>query len=77
VQALAVSGSTVYVGGQFNSIGGQSRSNIAALDVTTGLVTAWNPGADGPLLLRPRPDGERRDGVRGRLLPQQRRAEPQ
>jgi beta-propeller uncharacterized protein DUF5122 len=47
VGALAVSGSTVYVGGSFTSVGGQGRSNIAALDVTTGLATAWNPGADG------------------------------
>ena len=44
--ALTVSGSTVYVGGQLASIGGQARNGIAALDATTGLATAWNPGAD-------------------------------
>jgi hypothetical protein len=43
VIALAVSGSTVYAGGNFTSIGGQGRGGIAALDPTTGLATAWNP----------------------------------
>ena len=47
VCALAVSGSTVYVGGEFTSIGGQSRLGIAALDATSGLATAWNPNAAG------------------------------
>jgi hypothetical protein len=46
VHALVVSGSTVYAGGHFNAMGGQPRENLAALDVTTGLATAWNPGAD-------------------------------
>ena len=45
VLALAVSGSTVYAGGQFTTIGGQARSCIAALDATTGNATAWNPSA--------------------------------
>jgi len=47
VWALAVSGSTVYVGGQFTGIGGADRQSIAALDATTGLATAWNPGLSG------------------------------
>jgi len=46
VFALAVNGSTAYVGGTFRTIGGQNRSNLAALDATTGLATAWNPGAN-------------------------------
>jgi hypothetical protein len=45
VNALAVSGSTIYAGGAFTNIGGQFRSNIAALDATTGLATEWNPEA--------------------------------
>jgi len=47
VAALAVSGSTVYVGGLFTSIGGQDRSSLAALSASTGLATAWNPWAAG------------------------------
>src|SRR5207247_9983385 len=46
VLALAVSGSTVYAGGIFTSIGGQPRNRIAALDAATGAATAWNPIAD-------------------------------
>jgi hypothetical protein len=46
VQALAVSGSTVYAGGWFSSIGGASRSYVAALDASTGNATDWNPGAN-------------------------------
>jgi hypothetical protein len=43
-QALAVSGSTVYVGGAFTSAGGFVRTHVAALDAATGSVVAWNPG---------------------------------
>jgi hypothetical protein len=43
VRALAVSGSTVYAGGDFTSIGGQNRNHLAALDRTTGQATSWNP----------------------------------
>jgi Domain of unknown function (DUF5122) beta-propeller len=52
VNALAVSadGNTVYVGGGFDSIGGQSRHNLAAVEAATGNVTNFNPaglGTDG------------------------------
>jgi hypothetical protein len=52
VNALALSGdgSTVYVGGGFENIGGQSRNNLAAVDAATGQVTNFNPaglGTDG------------------------------
>jgi putative pyrroloquinoline-quinone binding quinoprotein/dockerin type I repeat protein len=46
VSALVVSGNTVYVGGSFSSIGGQTRNSIGALDATTGALTAWNPNAN-------------------------------
>ena len=47
VQTLLVSGSSVFVGGSFNTIAGQTRSHLAELDVTTGVATAWAPNADG------------------------------
>jgi hypothetical protein len=36
----------VYAGGNFVFIGGATRYYIAALDATTGLATAWDPGAN-------------------------------
>lgn len=45
VYALAVSGSTVYVGGYFSSIGGQPRISIAAINAADGSATSWNPSA--------------------------------
>lgn len=47
VDTMVVSGGTLYVGGLFTAISGQSRSNIAALDADTGEVLSWNPGANG------------------------------
>ena len=47
VRAIAVSGKTVYVGGEFTSIGGRKRANIAALSARTGRATNWNPSARG------------------------------
>src|SRR5205807_1597512 len=47
VNALVVNGSTIYAGGAFTSIGGQTRNSIAAVDATTGLATSWDPNATG------------------------------
>lgn len=47
INALTVSGSTVYVGGFFTAIGGQPRGNIAAISAVDGTATAWNPTSDG------------------------------
>ena len=47
VRALVVSGSTVYVGGDFTLVGGQVRVHVAAIDASTGAVTAWNPEVNG------------------------------
>lgn len=46
VDAIAVSDTTVYVGGAFGKVGGQIRSNIAAIDVRTGIAIPWNPDAN-------------------------------
>ncbi len=43
VDALAVVGDRLYVGGDFSSIGGQPRTNLGAVNTTTGAPTAWNP----------------------------------
>ncbi|PYX63418.1 MAG: hypothetical protein DMG78_31735 [Acidobacteria bacterium] len=43
VNAIAVDGSAVYIGGQFTSAGGQPRMAVAAVDLTTGLALPWNP----------------------------------
>ena len=55
VRALQISGSTVYVGGDFTTIGGQSRPYLAAINANTGTASGWNPspnGAVAALLLR-------------------------
>jgi hypothetical protein len=49
VQQLAVSVSTVYVVGNFGTIGGQSRNYLAAVDASTGLATSWNPNPSNPV----------------------------
>lgn len=47
VLALALRGSTLYVAGEFTTIGGEPRVNLAALDVNSGRATEWNPVVDG------------------------------
>jgi len=49
IEALAVSGSTLYMGGDFGSInGGVSQFNAAAVSTTgSGTVTEWNPDPNG------------------------------
>jgi hypothetical protein len=52
INALSARDGVLYVGGSFSE-GGQHdgsvapRSNLAAFDVTTGLLTDWNPSANG------------------------------
>lgn len=43
VNALAVDGGRVYVGGAFHKIGSASRSGLAAVDTSAGTVLGWNP----------------------------------
>ena len=40
---IVVSGQNAYVVGGFSNIGGQARNRLAALDLTTGNATAFNP----------------------------------
>jgi trimeric autotransporter adhesin len=47
IYAMVAIGDTLYVGGDFSAIGGQSRRDFAAVDATTGGVLAWDPSPDG------------------------------
>ena len=47
VYALALRGSTVYAGGDFTTVGGQSRSGMAALDATSAKVLPFSPNVSG------------------------------
>jgi hypothetical protein len=46
VFALSLAGTTLYVGGDFDSLGGEARAHVAAVDAATGALKAWNPGAN-------------------------------
>lgn len=41
--AFSPDGSTLYIGGAFTSIGGQTRNRIAAISTSTGVVTSFDP----------------------------------
>lgn len=43
VTCLAISGSTLYVGGAFNNIAGKKRYRLAAFDLISGELTSWTP----------------------------------
>ena len=61
VYALALSpdGSTLYVGGLFNQVNGQSRDNLAAFNTSTGVLTSWTPSAYGKVnAMAPSPNGQ-------------------
>jgi hypothetical protein len=41
--AIAIVGSTVYLGGSFEKVAGQLRNSVAAIS-TDGTLQPWNPG---------------------------------
>ena len=45
-EALALSGSTLLVGGSFDFAGGAKRADLASFDLATGKLTAWAPKTD-------------------------------
>lgn len=53
VRAVAYSGNTIYVGGDFgtavNGTTRTARGYVAAVDADTGAVTGWAPDVDGPV----------------------------
>ena len=46
IEDMLYHNSILYVGGQFDSISGVARRNIAAFDMSTGDLTAWDPNTD-------------------------------
>ncbi|HYG33616.1 MAG TPA: hypothetical protein VEC99_02450, partial [Clostridia bacterium] len=43
VNTLLIANDQVFIGGSFTNVGGQPRTNLAAVDLTTGAVRDWNP----------------------------------
>jgi gliding motility-associated-like protein len=44
VSAISVNGTSVYLGGNFSDVNGDSRNGLAAVDATTGNTLSWNAG---------------------------------
>jgi hypothetical protein len=47
VEGLALSRGTLYVAGIFDTIAGEPRASLAAIDATTGALTDWDPHPSG------------------------------
>ena len=51
MQAIAVSGSTVFLGGSFTKVGGKGHQRLAAVDATTGApITTFKPTIDAEVM---------------------------
>ncbi len=50
VYAFSSYGSRVYIAGNFGGINARGRNRIASIDLSTGNLTNWNPGADNTVL---------------------------
>jgi len=58
VKSLDVQGNRLYVGGKFAGIDGATKQKLAAVDVTTGNLVAWNTWINGNVNeVRVSPDG--------------------
>ncbi len=51
IDAIAVSGRNVYLGGGFDRVGAKTRHLVAAVDAETGAVTPWAPTIGGDQVL--------------------------
>ena len=49
INAMAIAGGKVYVGGTFTQVGGEARKNLVALDPATGAATGPDLAADGAI----------------------------
>jgi hypothetical protein len=47
INVMTLGNGALYVGGQFQAIGGSFRTNIAALNLGNGQVLEWNPNCNG------------------------------
>ncbi|MBD0257192.1 MAG: PQQ-binding-like beta-propeller repeat protein, partial [Cytophagales bacterium] len=47
VSTISISGSNLFLGGDFTSVGGAARNNLAAIDAATGKPTGWDPNTEG------------------------------
>ena len=46
VNTVSLNANTVFIGGEFYSIGAVSRNNAAAIDAVTGQILPWNPNTN-------------------------------
>ena len=46
INAMVRVGNILYIGGAFTDVGGEARNRLAAVDLTDGSVTSWNPDAN-------------------------------
>lgn len=46
ISLASLDAGTIYIGGNFESVGSESRNNLAAIDVLSGTPTNWNPYPD-------------------------------
>lgn len=47
VLAIVPDSTTIYIGGGFTTVGGDTRNHLAAIDASTGVATSWDPNVDG------------------------------